>query len=397
MNLLHLALRNITGSAFRSWVVALCALLLASFSLATALVVGGAQESLNRAISRLGADILVVPDGTEGKVESAILMGVPTRVWMPQANLEKIRGVTGVAAVSPQLYLSTLKNASCCTASEMFLVAFDPSTDFTIQPWIQKNLRSSLTLGEAVGGRYVFLPEGDKFLQVYGYMVTLMANTEPTGTALDQSLYFTFDTARDIARLSYTRAVEPLEIPTNSISTALIKVSPEANISDVAARISAAVPGVNPIPSANLFQSYRVTMSGLLNSFILILGITWVMAILLIGLIFSMAANERRRHLGILRALGATRGVVFRTLVLEAALLAAVGALTGAALSSFAVFLFRSLIINTMGVPFFIPAFPSLVAYIAGGALLVMVFVSLAAMLPAYRISRMEPASAVRD
>jgi putative ABC transport system permease protein len=397
MNLFHLALRNINGSAFRSWVVALCAFLLAGFSLATALVVGGAQESLNRAISRLGADILVVPQGTEEKVESAILMGVPTRVWMPQASLDKIRAVPGVAAASPQLYLSTLKNASCCTASEMFLVAFDPTTDFTIQPWIQKTLHSDLTLGEAVGGRYVFLPEGTEFLSVYGYMITLMANTEPTGTALDQSLYFTFDTARDIARLSYTRAVEPLEIPSGSISSALVRVSPGANISDVAARISASVPGVNPITSSNLFQSYRVTMSGLLNSFALVLGIAWVMAILLIGLIFSMAANERRRQLGILRALGAARSVVFRALVLEAAMLAGIGALSGAILSAFSVFLFRSLIINTMGVPFFIPAFPSLAAYIAGGALLVVIAVSLAAMLPAYRISRMEPASAVRD
>ena len=39
MNLYRLALRNIAGNAFRSWVVALCALLVASFALATTLIV----------------------------------------------------------------------------------------------------------------------------------------------------------------------------------------------------------------------------------------------------------------------------------------------------------------------------------------------------------------------
>ena len=46
MNLYRLAFRNIAGNAFRSWVVALCALLVASFALATTLIVRGAESSL---------------------------------------------------------------------------------------------------------------------------------------------------------------------------------------------------------------------------------------------------------------------------------------------------------------------------------------------------------------
>ena len=38
MNLYRLALKNIAGSAFRSWVVALCALLVAGLALGTTLI-----------------------------------------------------------------------------------------------------------------------------------------------------------------------------------------------------------------------------------------------------------------------------------------------------------------------------------------------------------------------
>ena len=34
----------------------------------------------------------------------------------------------GVAAVSPQLFLSTLVDAPCCSVSDMFMIAYDPET-----------------------------------------------------------------------------------------------------------------------------------------------------------------------------------------------------------------------------------------------------------------------------
>ena len=72
MNLTQLARKNIAGGAFRSWVVALCALLVAGFALGTTLILCGAESSLRLAIEWLGADIVVVPEGTKTRVESAL-------------------------------------------------------------------------------------------------------------------------------------------------------------------------------------------------------------------------------------------------------------------------------------------------------------------------------------
>ena len=397
MSLYRLALRNIAGHAFRSWVVALCALLVASFALATTLVVRGAESSLRLAIDRLGADIVVVPAGTATKVESALLMGTPTRVWMPRSNLAQIAAVPGIRAVSPQLYLSSLSNASCCSVSNMFLVAYEPETDFTITPWLEKTLGHDIGLGEAVGGTYVFVPQGEQNIRLYGYFVTLKANMEPTGTGLDQSMFLTFETARDMARISRTTALEPLEIPPDSISAAMIKLAPGSDPHAVALDIMHKVPDVTPIESPNLFQTYRKQMTNLLGSILAILAVTWVMSMLLIGLVFSMAANERRRELGVLRALGATRGVVFQSLVTEAGLLALAGGAVGIAVTILAVYLFRQAIIVSTGVPFLFPSPGLLMAQVGGGLGLALISVTLAALVPAYRISHQEPATAMRE
>ncbi|MCL4559542.1 MAG: hypothetical protein M1281_02870, partial [Chloroflexi bacterium] len=101
MALYRLAICNIRGNAFRSWVVALCALILCSLALATSLILLGAQRSLRLAIDRLGADIIVVPEGAAAQVETALLMGSPTKVWMPSSILAEVAAVPGVQSVSP--------------------------------------------------------------------------------------------------------------------------------------------------------------------------------------------------------------------------------------------------------------------------------------------------------
>jgi len=69
--------------------------------------------------SSLGADVIVVPSGSETGVENALLMGRPVHTWMPASNLEHIAAIEGVDTVSPQLYLATLRGATCCSVPDV--------------------------------------------------------------------------------------------------------------------------------------------------------------------------------------------------------------------------------------------------------------------------------------
>jgi putative ABC transport system permease protein len=399
MNVFQLAYRNILFHTYRSTLIALAAVLLAGFTLGATLVLRGASDSLHLAIDRLGADIVIVPQGTETKAESALLMGAPTRIWMPASTVAKVRAIPGVAAASPQLFLSSLENASCCSVSNMFTVAFDPATDFTVRPWLDQNLGSgaNLKLGEVIGGQYIFLPAGMENIELYGYLLTLKGNMSATGSGLDQSVFMTFETAQDVARISRSLAVKPLEIPTDQISAVLVKLQPGVNQRQAAVDILQSIPGVTPIQSSELFQNYRAQMNAILNSVSLIMAITWVLAALMLGIVFSVVANERRREMGALRAIGASRGYIFSSLLAEAGLIALAGGLAGTLLTVAVVALFRHFIVVSLGIPFLFPALPELLAQAGLGLLVALACIGLAALFPALRISRQEAAAAMRE
>ena len=306
MSLPQPAWKDIPGHSLRNWVVALCALVLAAFALFVTLLLREAATSLELAADRLGADIIVVPEGAQTELESALLMGAPVHFWMPAGNVERLAAIPGVEAASPQIYLATLVGASCCSASEMFVVAYDPQTDFTVRPWLEEQLPAGLGLGEAVGGDFISATEPDDGILVYGDRLTLKGNLAPTGTGLDQSLFITLDTARDIARISETRAAEPLVIPPGQVSAVLPKTTPGMDTEQIAVEIYRTVPGVYPIESADLFQSAREHLKSQLDTVAIVVAVTWPASVALLGMVYLLAANERRRELAAQRALRAS-------------------------------------------------------------------------------------------
>ncbi len=397
MSLWRLAWKNIAGNRLRSWVVVLSALVLAAFALFATLLLRGSAESLRLAVARLGADIVVVPDGAQTEIEGALLMGVPASFWMPEENVVKLAAIEGIIAHAPQIYLTTLVGADCCSVDEMFMVAYDPATDFTVRPWMERELPEGLAKNEVLGGQYIFPTEGEDGILIYGTELKLKGNLEATGSGLDQTLFFTLETAHEIARASVSQAVEPLVIPDGQVSAVLLKTGPGANNEEIAVQIYRTVPGVYPIQSADLFKSSQTQLHSLLNTVLVLALMIWPLAVILIGMVYLMAANERRRELGVLRALGATSRYVARTLLTEAALLALLGASVGILLAVLAIYLFRQLIMVSLGVPFLLPAAGPLALQIGIGLAIAMLSVVLAALLPAIRISRQDPAIAMRE
>jgi putative ABC transport system permease protein len=122
-----------------------------------------------------------------------------------------------------------------------------------------------------------------------------------------------------------------------------------------------------------------------------------ILSAILAGIFFSIITNERRREIAVLRALGAERNFIFRLIIGEAALLALSGGLLGIALASFITSMFSSFISSSLGIVFLFPGLPDWGILVGLGAALILTTIILATVVPAYRISREEPALAARE
>ena len=122
----------------------------------------------------------------------------------------------------------------------------------------------------------------------------------------------------------------------------------------------------------------------------------WPVTALLIGLVFAMAANERQREIGILRAMGATRMFIFRMILLEALLVAGFGALLGLMVSMGLIAGFSRLIALSLEVPFYWPSAGNLAVLLFFSMCLALLTAAASALFPAFQASYKEPYEAIR-
>ena len=372
-------------------------MVLAAFLMSTTLLAKSIRHSLQVGTQRLGADIVVVPAGNEIEAQTALLLGKPlSEAWMPAENLDRIAQVEGVAKVSPQLYLETLTGAACCSAWDMFMIVFDPKTDFTVMPWLRKEVRE-LGLLDVVGGDWVIVPEATGEILIYGVKVNLATNLEPTGMGLDKTMFLTFDTAHEIARQSVTTAARLMNIPEGKISAVQVKVKEDYSIDGVAKRIKERVPGTYPFASLELSRSIQKQTKGLFRMLFLGLAVVWILAVVLSGFVFSLMINERRREIGLLRAIGANRKFIFKLFLTESSILGLGGGLIGVAFAVLFVYLFRVYLMLSAEVPLLIPPLPSLLGFMLACLVIALILAMPALLYPAIRASRIDPAVAMRE
>jgi putative ABC transport system permease protein len=164
----------------------------------------------------------------------------------------------------------------------------------------------------------------------------------------------------------------------------------------VAIRIEHDIDGVKAIASEEVINTVRRQLNGLLKGILAISSILWILALLMMGFAFYMIVNERQRELGLLRAMGAKKGHVFKLIVTEAVIISLVGAVVGMAMAASLLFSFKTVILHSLRLPYLLPSPVILTELIAGAVMFSILTGLLSSLLPAISASRMEPYEAIR-
>ncbi len=126
----------------------------------------------------------------------------------------------------------------------------------------------------------------------------------------------------------------------------------------------------------------------------LIRAVVMVVVVLGIASVLVVTVVQKQREIGILRAMGATRGQVLRIFLLQGAIVGALGSALGVALAVGLIWAFTFFVRGSDGLPLFnITLAPALALRIAAIATLCGV---LAAVAPARRAAALDPAQAIR-
>jgi putative ABC transport system permease protein len=380
-------------------------LLLAAVAVCSGAIFTGAvlmrsiETSMAVGFTRLGADMLVIPAGTLTNITAALLTAEPTDLTLDASELPRLERLKGVRKAAPQLIFRT--DASGYGRGELIdLIAFDPRRDITVQPWLEQHLDRPLREGDVIVGGRREEPLGSELL-LFGRPLTVYGKLGKTAVGThERGLFITFatlDELRDIMRqICGTKA--PLE--PNKLSGVLLELAPGATTQQVRFAALANFPDIKVVAGESMLTSIRQGLAALLNGVLGLMVIMFVSTALMVSVLFSAIITERRRELGLLKAIGARSGQIIGMLLTEAALATALGGVMGCVLGVLLMRVYEHSLVyylDRMGIPF-VWLNAATTGLIAFGCIALASLIGIAgALYPAWRASRQEPYDLIRS
>ena len=314
---------------------------------------------VNNLSNRLGADIIVVPEGYKANIESVLLKGEPSEFYLPDNSLEKIKTIEGIESATPQLYVATL-SASCCSYPVQ-IIGIDIDTDFLIYPWITHNIDKELKDGEAIVGSHVVGEKGET-VHFFNEELKIVGRLKQTGIGFDATVFVNQNTAKKLAKAS-ERITANKVAEEDVISSVMIKAKPGVDSVKLASKISKELSkeGIFAMFSKKFVNSISSNLKMLSTSILVLVAAIWLLSVIILSISFTAIFNERKKEMAVLRVLGASKKMLREIILKEAVISSLWGAGIGSFLGVILSIIQLPLLASKFSMPFLSP---SLLQYI---------------------------------
>ena len=393
ISFVSVALKNLKRKTFRTGVLVFSIALLVSLLIFAISFTVSVASSIKKSSERLGADLVVVPVGARGFAEEFLLESKNTSFYMPVSIIDKVKQIEGIETITHHTYLSSISGL-CCDIMPTRIVAFDPATDFIINPWLQKSLGRPLQIGEAIAGSGTSENLGLGLLDIeatiFNNRFKIVGVLEKTGTGLDHALFMTEENLKNIIESGKS----PLK--KGEISIIFTKLKKGLDPDYVGRVLEGEIPEVDVMARSDMGEKFLSTLADINKIFLLTTFLASVLTTFLVWAIFSAIANERAKEIGIMRALGAKESHIVHLYLLEVLVLGILGSIIGVLAGTY----LSDLLADTFSLLKNISAGLSTAQHvlIAAIGLLIGTGICVAgAMLPVNRIKKLEPLLVIKE
>ena len=375
------------------------------------------RAGMAASLSRMGADLVVVPKDTLVNITSSLLTVQPTEASLDAGMAKSLAAISGIARVAPQRIVASTMNGQAAN-----LIAFDPASDFSILPWLGEHQPGPLNKDSVITGGRVTAHLGEA-LQICGRSFVVHGKLGQTGVGpFDQSNFLSFEALAAIKAPGHASGAQSggkvaasasavngqvaphveidreadacnADLPRNRVSAFLLQLSPDAKVENVKFSI-AQLPGIRIVEGNAVLTSSRQALSPLFLGIAMCAAFQLVALMIVLSLLFSAIVQERYREAGLLRAMGARPGQIMTIILAEAAIVTGLGGVAGLVFGTALLMIFaRSLVFyfGLLGVPFSWPPLAVLQEGAAAAVLFSVVLGLAGAFLPAWRVRGLDP------
>jgi putative ABC transport system permease protein len=397
--LASLALQNLGRRKARSL------LLIAAVAVASGVVFTGAtlmrsiDNSMAVGFTRLGADMMAVPEGALTNITAALLTVEPTDLVLDQDLFAKA-GLTSVSRAAPQKIARVEHSGIGSHHESADLIGFDPALDFTVRPWLVEKLNRDMRSGDVILGAGRDAALGSELL-IFGKAHTVYGRLGKTGVGThERGVFMTFDTLEALAGSVHGHGGgPPAVLQKGKVSGFLVELAPGATPLQARFAILSTLKGVKVVTGDSTMSGIRQGLAALLNGILALMVLMFASTALMVSVLFSAIVTERRGELGLLKAIGARRGQIVGMMVIEAVIATGAGGALGVALGVLVMRLYeRSLVyyLENIGVPFVWLDGPRMVIVAVAAVVMASIIGALGSLYPAWRASRRDPYDLVR-
>lgn len=139
--LLRLAAQNVGRRLLRSLFLGLAVMIAVGVGFSGSVLGWTFRHGVVTSFSRMGADLVIVPQGALVNITSTLLTVQPTDLDLDESLGAVLRALPGVAKVAPQRLVRAGAEGRAIN-----LIAYDPAQDFTVQPWLPAGQPTPLSL-----------------------------------------------------------------------------------------------------------------------------------------------------------------------------------------------------------------------------------------------------------